>query len=310
MVQNPVQSASAFAAHVEAQEKSRKERGKDYEPSSEDRKYRDEVMQGLLAALEVSKAELQARLGIDRATWDRWRAMTSIPQRSHLEAIARFAAQQEKSGSHVATRPRPHEMLSARPRTLGRLRLVYSLFDWENAVFVFKSPWSDANTATEMALLALRGCNIVYITENTNCWRAEFAKSLVTVLGKNDAARALSNICVIEVMEGELDDFPEFGLGIFNFEARNPDDCVGYVWKGTKEKSSSESRPEDSAHDIYDAFPSSDYLVSDLREKFGSRLNRAFNRIDESPLDDLWATLLDHDTRNALLEIAVLENQN
>jgi len=309
MAHSPVQAANAFAAHIEAQEKSRqsaKDSGGTYEPLAEDKARRDSVMQELLVALDLSKAELQASLSIDRATWDRWRAMSSIPQRSHLEAISRFAAQKEKSSDHIATRLRPHEMLSARPRTLGRLRLVYSFFPWENAVFAFNNPWYDANTATEMALLALRDCNIVYIMKNPSDWRKKFASSLVSVLGKNDAARALSKVCIIEATEDELSDFPEFGVGIFNFEAKDPDGSAGYIWKGSAESNEQSPRPEDTEQEKYDAFPSSDCLISDLREKFGKRLNQAFKRIEDSPLVDLWAPILNHETRSALLEIPII----
>lgn len=305
MEHNPVQAADAFAAHILAQ-RNAKDSDASYEPTPDEKGRRDSLMQDLLLALGLSKLELQARLSIDKATWDRWRAMSSIPQRSHLEAISRFAAQHDKTSNHIATRPRPLEMLSARPRTLGRLRLVYSLFDWENAVFAFRNPWHDAKTATEMALLALRGCNIVYVMPAATEWRKKFADSLVSVLGKNDAARALSKVCIIDAKEDELTDLPEFGLGIFNFEAKNPDNCVGYVWKGSTESNDPSPRPEDSEQDRYDAFPSSDYLVSDLREKFGERLNQAFAQIEKSLLVDLWAPILNHDTRTYLLEIPII----
>lgn len=310
MSQNSVQAASAFAAHIEKQERERqscKERGEPYEPLPEERACRERLMQELLASLGLSKVELQSKLSIDRATWDRWRAMSSIPQRSHLDAITRFAAQHLRHSADevLYVTPRPHEMLSARPRTLGRLRLVYGFFEWKNAVFVFKNPWHDSTTATEMALLALRGCSLIYIMSDPDSWRNKFTNSLVSVLGKNDAARALSRICIVGVSPDELADAPNNGFGIFNFEATNPDDCTGYVWnEHTKEADN--TRPDDERDDCYDAFPASDSLVSDLREQFGARINKAFETIEQSPLPELWAPILSHETRAQLLEIAIV----
>lgn len=301
MTQSAVHAVSEFAAHVDAQDRARqhaKDAQSKYEPSHQERAERDRLMQGLLEALGLSKTELQTKLGIDRATWDRWRAMSSIPHRSYLEALARFAAQQEKNGSHEATRPRPHEMLNARPHTWGHLRLVYSLFPWENAVFNFKKPYCDAGTATEMALLALRGCNIVYfMPSGADEWRTAFAANLVAVLGKNYAARALSRICIIE-LENDMQEF-----GLFNYEAKDPDECVGYFWKGDGDPG---QRPGDAAENQYDAFPASDDLVSDLREKYWKPIHDAFSEIDKRVPEDFWSPTLDRETRQKLLDIPVI----
>lgn len=306
MNKSTIDVVRSFVAHVNEQERARQQakgRGPlgSYDPSPDDKARRDSLMQDLLTALGMTKAELQTRLGIDKATWDRWRAMSSIPHRSYLEAMFRFATQQEKNDHYEETRPRPHEMLNARPHTWGRLRLVYSLFPWKNAVFNFKKPYYDPTTATEMALLALRGCNIVYLMQNADDWRINFTDTLVSVLGKNYAARALSRICIIKVSEMLPNDMPEFGL--FNYEAKDPDDCVGYIWI---EQGQPGQRPQDNADNQYSAFPASDDLVNDLRDKFWEPIEKAFREIDRRVPADFWSPTLDRDTRQDLLVIPIV----
>src|SRR5205814_1222011 len=85
--------------------------GRQYEPSSEDKAERERLMERLLPALGLSKGEVQSRLGIGRATWDRWRQMSSVPHRSHLETLERLAVGDREFGAPVRM-PLPLRLLS------------------------------------------------------------------------------------------------------------------------------------------------------------------------------------------------------
>lgn len=304
MAPYPVQAVREFIAHIEAQSRARREAlssGAEFLPSAEERARRESLMQNLLPALGMTREELQSQLGIDRATWDRWRAITSVPHRSYLETMARYAAERVSTEHEQAKLPPAHEMLSATPRTWGRLRLVYCIFPWKNAVFGFKTPYYDYATVTEMALLALRGCRIIYILSGAKKWRSDFANSLVEVLGKNYAALALSRICIIEIPEALAKKMPAFGL--FNYETKDPVDCVGYTWTDVPHL---KKRPSDNQSGLYEAFPATDDRYTDVRDKFWLQIQKAFIEIHDRVPPDFWSPNRDAAFRQELLKIPIV----
>lgn len=299
MTNGAVQAVRELVAHVDAHERARQAVQGKYEPSEEEKTKREACLQKVLDELGSSKAELQNKLGIDRSTWDRWRTMSSVPHRSYLEALNRYAEEKEKDISRGGAKPAPLLMLSARPRTWGRLRLVYSLFAWQNAIFHFNKPFVDSETATEMALLSLRGCNIIYITKNPNDWANKFSSILQKVLGKTYAARALSRICVIETPNDFDDQLQEFG--VFNFETPDAADSVGYIWTGEKDA----DRPSDVKSEVYDPIPASDDNVIDLKAIYNASVQEAMGIISKRDNGDFWSNL-DHDTIHELLSIKII----
>jgi len=293
-----LQAANALADHFAIQDRSRqkeKKGGIKREPAPGDIQERERLMQQLLDASGLSKTALQAQLRIDKATWDRWRYMVTIPHRSHIDSLIRFAkeADQKKALQEDATKPRPLEMLLAGPKTWARLRLVYTYYNWNNAVFSFKAPYNDAETVTEMALLALKGCRIVYFKNEPTEWLDKFKAELVTILGATYAARALSRFCIIPKA---LTEMPEFG--VFNYESPDEQDRVGFQWKGKNPE-----RKADSSEEVYDAVPGNSDLFIDLHSKYGHLIHAAFTEINERLPDDFWSTNLD---RQKLLEVPVI----
>lgn len=311
MKSNAAESVAAFVAHTSEQERQRQEhksRGEHYAPSFDDKARREALMHSLLDGLELSKAELLQRLSIDRATWDRWRHMTSIPQRAQLDALSRFVTQRADDASDEITLPRAFQVLGTPPYTWGRLRLVFGLFKWNDAVFSFRTPFNDTGMATEMALLALKGCRLIYFMSDAANWRLTFADNLTKVLGKNDTARALSRVCIVQISNKASSSLPEFG--VFNLESEDPDKFVGYVWKDTRplDEQSRFKQPEDEDDDLYEAFPATADLISDLREQYSEELNTAFNELDKRKRDlpDLWAAQMGHSLRKELLLIPII----
>jgi len=295
-------AVDALAAHVTIHEQARDDyrasTGQKYEPPEAEIQIRGQLMQEVLDSLDVTKGELQSWLMIDKATWDRWRSMKTVPGLPHLETLARFAqeAEQKDSEEREVARPVPFDMLATGARTWGRLRLVYSYYDWNNAVFNFLNPFPDEPTATEMALLALRGCRLVYFMDEPNKWKTDFSQTLVKILGKSYAARALSRFCIISPAAN----IP-FEFGVFNYEARAMRDRVGYRWIWKEE-----GRPSDSAQPVYEPVLGHDELFLDLREDYGQLIHDALIKINgRSPTaEDFWSPTID---RQLLLEIPVID---
>ena len=298
---NPSRAVADLVAHIVAHEERRdalKARtgggAVRYEAPTTEVQIRGQLMQDVLDALGLTKVQLQSMLMIDKATWDRWRSIKTIPSSSHLETLARFAQEAEQKASKQ-TRPSPYDMLALGPKTWGRLRLVYSYYAWDNAVFNFLEPFDDEPTATEMALLALRDCRLVYFMDKPEPWRTNFRKTLVKILGTSYAARALSQFCIITPA---VKDIPgEFG--VFNYEAKAVKDRAGYRWKWN-----GKGRPSDSTEGVYDPVLGEDELFLDLHDKYDQLIHGALNKINER--GHFWSLTID---RQQLLEIPVVTRE-
>jgi hypothetical protein len=293
MTSNAVLAVKAFSNHVASIASARS--GNDSKPSENDRAERERLMQEMLSALGLTKPEFLNKLKIDKSTWDRWRSIYSVPHPAHLYALSRFAEQKGRAEAsrEESTQPSPTNMLLSDHKTWGRLRLVYSHYDWDNAVFNFQNPYKDPQTVLEMALLALKQCSMVYFKKNPAEWAQHFTGVLVNILGKTDAARALSKFCIIdEAFEGT--DF-----AIFNYEAKNENERAGYIWKG-----GAGERPSDEAKDIYDVMGRGADVYNDLHEKYNLIIQKAFSTIQERSPQDFWANPLQ---RDELLKIPIIK---
>jgi len=294
MRENAARAIAAFTEHV-AKLATSKNLEPHQEPSEEDKAERDRLMQEVLDAFGLSKRALQTQLNIDKSTWDRWRAIKSVPQPSHLVALGRFARQKDSVDDEDGDRePRPLDMLLEGPKTWGRVRLVYSYYPWRNAVFNFRTPYKNLSVATDMARLALKRCSIVYCMEQAEDWSREFSKTFVNILGRTYAARALSQICIVKA---ELLGMPQFG--VFNYEAESIDMRVGYVWKGAD----SVEPPKETDTDVYDGEPGNGDLFRELHERYDGLIQRAFEKITKNTPDDFWISTL---RTEELLEIPII----
>jgi hypothetical protein len=298
------QVVQEFSAHVHEQDRARqaaKDSGQDFVPPEEQKRQREAIMQKLLAAFGLPKLELQAKLGIDRATWDRWRAMASVPHRSYLETLARLADKDDRPDDHIETRPRPIDVLSLSPRTWGRLRLVYSLFQWESAVFRFRSPYLGEKMVADMALLALRGCSLVYLMANPADWISQYIANLLKVFGPETAARALSRICVMEI---PAEDLKKEQFALFNHNATDTNFSVGYLWNS--DSSDDKDQPAPSTPADYTAVPVNDPTFYCLRREYADSLKQAFEVIQKRSPKDFWAPMSDAQPWQSRLKIPVV----
>jgi hypothetical protein len=281
--------------HIEREMRDRNARPS-YVPNSDEKRERERLMEQLLLALGVSKPEIQSRLGIGRATWDRWRAMTTVPRKTYIEALERLAT--DDGGVRAPIRmPLRHHMLNATPRSWGRLRLVLSSYDWSNAVFLYSSPFDDEQTVTEMMLLALRGCSIVYIAANAEGWSKRFADVMVNVIGTVDAARALSHFCIVNVPAEEATTLSFF---ILNFATTDPAELrVAYHWTGDP------ARPNESKDKQYDALPGDDQRVFEVEDKYGKVIAEALGRVHERQRE--WGVRIAPEEIQSFLKIPIVE---
>lgn len=89
------EAVAQFIEHVRTQDQSRQrarsQRDETYKPSEGEKIERQRLMSQMLVTLEVTRNEMIGKLAIDKATWDRWRSMVTLPQRNHLEALMRMA---------------------------------------------------------------------------------------------------------------------------------------------------------------------------------------------------------------------------
>ncbi len=310
------QAVDQLLLHVDAQDRARqlaKDARLTYSPSDEDKEERDRLLRQLLTAIGQPKEQVLEQLGADRATWDRWKNMVSIPQAKHRKSLDRLS-RRESVPSEDSPRPNPLKMLARNRehRTFGRLRLVYSAYDWNNAVFWFQNPFNDVRTATEMALLATRGqsgCSIVYLLAKPYEWGPRFIESLRKVLGKHDAARVLSRICVVRVPEERM--HPR-GYGVFNFRSEKADQSerVGYEYTKDDREGPSDKRPLDDDSGVYESLSTEDSIFQDLDDDFGEEIDEALEAIRqrrEKLLWNLWEPSLNAETVLELLSIPVIE---
>ncbi len=286
-----------FEAHVEEQEQLEDRKGDEHFKEA-----RQLILQELLTALELNAAQIQSKLAIGRATWDRWRAATHIPRRSHLEALARFAAEKDamEDSSSRRSLPPPLRLLSDEPYSWGQIKLMYTVYPWYNAVFKFKEPYIQEDTAFEMLLLAFRSCKLIYIMPCAQEWCANFIKNTRSTIGGRSLNRALKNICVIDIPENHTHGL-EYGL--FNYDAEDEDDSVGYVWQHP----SSSAPPSLSQQHVYlPVHGRSDSVYGELKKVYGTYLEEAFAQTIKRENLDPWSASFPNQTGSSDLKIPAI----
>lgn len=264
-----------FIDHVGMQRKEREKEG--YQPSSEDRKRRAEIMAQIPADLGLTVEQLHGKLMINRSTWDRWRSMTSVPAQSKLEAllsIAEVAVEPEPAVSIAGFSPL--EIISNSPWSYSQLRVMFGAYNWKSAIFRFTSPFSDSDTAVDMAIMAMRGCRIVYVKDDARDWAERFVANLLFSLGKKVTARVLANFCVIESESAWFSHDQNYGILDYHSRFEDRASSIGYIWRGDVDKTDQRG-----AIGAYSPVIAEDDLFSDLdRPGFHSAIELAYKVID------------------------------
>jgi len=325
MISDPPDVSTAvedLLAHIELHGRERqlaKDSGRTWKATPQVKSERDVLMRAVLEKLALTREELCDTLGIKRPTWDRWRTLKTSPEPPQLDRLRKLGqaggAQARPFSATVSqVRPTPWITLEGGPTasTWGRLRLVYSLFQWDNAIFYYPEPFADAATVTDMALLALRdldshGAKIVYILSEIDSWRHSYVECLKRVFGEQDAARVLSGICAIHVPITEMEKYSK-GLGLFNYGHPNPELTVGYQWMYVAKPGDPERPPDDEAA-VYWAFGPKDEAIRFIRNKFGELIKKAFKTIDDRRmlLPSFWEPQIPEDSIQELLKLPVVD---
>lgn len=289
MHQEGIAAINRLAQHVEKQRATRETEGykQSVEPPRATVAEREAIMDQIVDALGRPPKEIQVRLGVSRTTWERWRKMESIPNRSHLEHLRRLM---EDNGNESAPRlaietlPPPLEFLTGSPCTYSRLRVLFShgTYHWKDAVFHFRTPFSDKNTVVDMASLALNGCRLVYILKSSllsgkegERWPDSFVGKMVAGLGRQVSAQVLASLCFVEVSDNDDAQLKEFG--VLNFWSTKEEDRVGYIWFGNEQ---SDAEVYASEAEKYIAKPASDEDFEPLKLQYYPALQKAFDAID------------------------------
>ena len=201
-----------------------KDRGKNNEKECYQKLF-DKILQKL--GLKEAAA-LQKELKINRSTWDRWKTGSSLPTSKTLETLENLP---EKLAGDPTKGFTEMELIKGDPCSFSRIRLLFGLRPWKRAIFYFKEAFNDKDRCIDVAILALKGCDIVYIfdnDENFDKWNKKFVENLNNELGAELTAPVLSQICVIKLDE-ELD-YSRNGFGVLNYF---PDSKkhIGYNWQ-------------------------------------------------------------------------------
>jgi hypothetical protein len=311
MSQKAMAAVSRFVEHVDQQRTMRE--GKENEeptPASEAIvAERGRLMDEVVEAAGLTAKQIQTGLGVNRTTWERWRKMESIPNRTHLAHLQRLI---EDHGSSLALRPsvqtlpEPLMFLSASPRTYSQLRVLFSHGDyhWKDAVFHFQKPFSDTLTVVDMASLALNGCQIVYMLkpsllsgDDKKGWLCSFVQNMVLSLSRKVSSRALASFCFVEISDDEDKSLDQFG--VLNFWSLNEGARVGYFWEGN---------PTDKAEDYasqarkYTPTEASDERFDSLKQQYYDSLRKAFDTIKSNTSGEVEKEF-NHDKRKYPFEI-------
>ena len=210
--------------------------------------------------------------------------MSTTPHRSHFAALERMVADSALADVDDKKRPPPLSLLSNSPFTWGQLRFVYSSYQWENAIFRFPDAFYDADTATEMALIASRGCSIIYVIPDAKKWGQKFIMSMVRALGRNAAARSLTRIAAIDTNE-TIEKFDAGGF--FNWQVGDPEYRVGY----TLSLGAKKVRPPSDTRDFYRAQSYDSDAFQMLNGKYAESLTAVLKYISKNMPEDFWATI-------------------
>jgi len=219
-----------------------------FAPTKAERDQRRKVMDRIEVALGLSVKSIASILEIDPSTWGKWKSHGASPRPLHIQRLRgiaageiRVAGSQGLAGHSTTADDEPEALtLLSRNRTHARLRLFFNAIKWDNAVLCFSKPWRHYHTVLDMAILALRGCHVIYLLHfespvvdsavltptnesanprsgtdepqstpadsKTEAWgfAMEFARKLRQMLGDSDAARALSRIAFINFDPGKL----------------------------------------------------------------------------------------------------------
>jgi len=283
MNEKGIAAVNRLTQHVEQQ---RKVRGDKMLTKAEIAE-REIIMDDIVEALDLTPKLIQQRLVVNRTTWERWRKMDSIPNPSQLDRIRRLV---EDDGSSSVPRPQalasPLDFLTASPCTFAQLRVLFShaAFHWNDAIFHFRKPFDDQNHVIDMASLALNGCRQVYILKSSllaenseDHWAQKLVTNMVIGLGRQVAAQALANFCLVEISEDEDRLLAEFG--VLNFKYATETTSVGYFWFGNENFNSGDFifKP-----DSYKVKPANDQSFEPLRLQYGKTLDEAFKIINEN----------------------------
>jgi hypothetical protein len=291
MNQKGIVAMERLTEHVERQRVTRETEGykKSIRPSKAAVAEREAIMDEIVEAAGLSASAIQVRLGVNRTTWERWRKMGSIPNRTHLDHLRRLIEDQGSASlphPSMPTLPSPLTFLSWTPRTYGQLRVLFSHADyhWKDAVFHFKSPFEDKMTGVDMASLALNGCRLVYILKSSylsnnsgTTWLNSFVEDMVSSLGRKVSSRALANFCLVEITDSDDESLREFG--VLNFWSLNEEDRVGYFWKGNQ---TAKAEDYTSDPDKYTPTEASDVHFDPLKQQYYAALQKAFDTIDSN----------------------------
>ena len=106
-----ISAVEALIAHIREHELNR-QKAKDagqrsYKPTDDEKAERDRLLRGVIWSLQLTRHELLAQLQINRATWDRWRIMKTIPQPEHIAALALLLPSERSENTLIleATQP-------------------------------------------------------------------------------------------------------------------------------------------------------------------------------------------------------------
>ena len=252
---SPEEAVRQLRAHVDSLRSAR--RINDSVTETTELARRRQVFHDLLFALKLRRTDLVKRLNVNQSTWTRWLSGAASPDDHHLaqveliatgspatEAVNRVVHRARDLGDSTRMEDLDAFVLLATNRTHARLRVFFNVIDWKNVILCFSDPWRDYHTVLNMAVLALRGCKVIYLLHSVDVPRfaAEFASKLYQMLGANDTARAMAGIAFIHFNPEHL---KEKEFAAWNFLAGENSVAYAYEADNTRNKESGKTEKKE-----------------------------------------------------------------
>ena len=252
----------------------------------------------VLSSIGMDKHALILALHIDRTTLSRWMSLAFIPNANHLNALLRLEKKQLSQSMGTIKKMSPLSFLSTFPRTLGKLRLMVEIYDFNTAIYAFKEPKPKLHFMLS-AQQVLRGGTILFLMpkDKIENFRNEFQESTKRVLGKTLSYRVFSRIGIVEVKSSLFGDGSSYanssseasigeGVALFEIEATSRNRAVGYSWVGGKNK---EDKPNKFSIDVYEPFGFECERFAFVKEECGEQITDALNTLDQHSVEEIWA---------------------
>ncbi len=232
----------------------------------------DEVVRSLPSALGLSRTELLARLIIDRATFDRWRTLVSLPHQPALDRL-RSIAEQGRASRRFSANDDGFKFASVARHQPWRLGVLLNGFSWDNVFLRL----GDGNATISdgllfcLTVLAFSKSSIVIIARDPTVLCNKLHQRLQDKLDKTQALLVSSKIGW--VVEAITDERPTQRFCLLNYGSDPSSNSACLLFEDNDRCVFEES---------YMCVPPTDDVYAEIGRIYGTALTALLAKMDES----------------------------